>query len=225
MGRPEESLEVYRWIRKEDPGFRDVTQRSTGKLEPASGARGSWHTWIEDVYTRSRALKPHVDAALAQTGSWISRQAAQLASHPVFQSKRVESPNAGVYRPPAGMPKSASPIRAAQPAARHQGIEKRRHTRVPVRMRGHFSAKGRPVAGEGELRDLTPWGCRVTSPLTVSVGSNVECCIFPRDASHPFIIDGATVRWANLREFGLAFTSIRPRVQQRIEQLCRSHAA
>lgn len=81
------------------------------------------------------------------------------------------------------------------------------------------------VNGEGELRDLSPWGCRVTSPVAVPIGADLECCIFPQGAANPFIIDGATVRWINAREFGLSFTSVRPGVQRQIAQLCRVQAA
>ena len=75
------------------------------------------------------------------------------------------------------------------------------------------------------MRDLSPWGCRVTSPVAFPVGENLECCIFPQDAANPFVIDGATVRWINAREFGLSFTSVRPGVQRQIAQLCRTQAA
>ena len=81
------------------------------------------------------------------------------------------------------------------------------------------------MTGEGELRDLSLWGCRVTSSVALPVGTDVECCIFPQDAANPFVIDGATVRWISAQEFGLAFTRIRPGVQRQIAQLCRTKAA
>ena len=101
-------------------------------------------------------------------------------------------------------------------------MDKRQHVRVSVQFRSHFSSKSRMVAGEGELRDLSPGGCRVASPVVVSVGDELEFCIFPEAEGNPFIIEGATVRWIRPLEFGLAFTKIRPDVQQLIRQLCRS---
>jgi hypothetical protein len=53
----------------------------------------------------------------------------------------------------------------------------------------------------------------------------LECCIFPQNEDNPFIIEGATVRWISSREFGLAFTKVRPGVQRQIAQLCRTRAA
>jgi hypothetical protein len=80
------------------------------------------------------------------------------------------------------------------------------------------------VTGDGELRDLSPGGCRVTSLVAVPVGAELECCIFSQDAGNPFTIEGATVRWSRPQEFGLAFTKVRPGVQRQITQLCRARA-
>lgn len=77
------------------------------------------------------------------------------------------------------------------------------------------------VAGDGELCDLSSGGCRVTSGVGVNVGAELELCIFSDDDPNPLMIDGATVRWARLHEFGVAFTKIRPPVQRRINDLCR----
>ena len=109
-------------------------------------------------------------------------------------------------------------------AARDGKMDKRQHVRVSVRFRSHFSSKSRMVAGDGELRDLSPAGCRVTSPVAVPLGAEMECCIFPGDEGNPFIIEGATVRWTRPPEFGLAFTKIRPAVQRQLAQLCRKRA-
>ena len=51
-----------------------------------------------------------------------------------------------------------------------------------------------------------------------SGGRKLECCIFPQETGSPFIIDGATVRWINAREFGLSFTNVRPGVQKQLAQ-------
>ena len=101
-------------------------------------------------------------------------------------------------------------------------MDKRQHFRVSVQFRSHFSSKSQMVAGEGELRDLSPGGCRVASPVAVSVGAELECSIFSEAEGNPVIIEAATVRWIRPLEFGLAFTKIRPGVQQLIRQLCRS---
>ena len=103
-------------------------------------------------------------------------------------------------------------------------MDKRQHVRVSVQFRSHFSSMSQMVAGEGELRDLSPGGCRVTSLVAVPVGAELECCIFSQDAGNPFTIEGATVRWSRPQEFGLAFTKVRPGVQRQITQLCRARA-
>ena len=103
--------------------------------------------------------------------------------------------------------------------------ENRQYPRVSIQFRSHFSSKNRMVAGDGELKDLSPGGCRVTSSVLAQVGTELEFCIFPADEDNPFIIDAATVRWARDQEFGLAFTQVRPSVQQQLVQLCRRRAS
>ena len=102
--------------------------------------------------------------------------------------------------------------------------ENRLHPRVSVQFRSHFSSKKRMLAGDGELKDLSLGGCRVSSSIAAQVGAELELCIFPADEGNPFIIDAATVRWAGAREFGLAFTQMRPAVEQQLVRLCRKRA-
>ena len=99
--------------------------------------------------------------------------------------------------------------------------ENRKLPRVSVQFRSNFSSKDRMVAGDGELKDLSPGGCRVASLVTAPAGAELELCIFPGDEGNPFTIDVAMVRWARNQEFGLAFTKVRPAVRQQLVQLCR----
>ncbi|MGA6828617.1 PilZ domain-containing protein [Nitrospira sp. NS4] len=225
LGRHEESLELYGRIKREDPGFREVAQRITrlnsGGRGPVPQSQGPWDVWMEEVKTRGRQLKPHVDAFMEQAGQWLSRKAESLRGHHLFE--RASAGFSGVAHRPVQPSRLSN--RLSQTAARTRTAEKRRHSRAPVCLRSQFSAKDRGMSGEGVLRDLSPWGCRITSFAAVPVGESVECCIFPQDAAHPFIIDGATVRWISPREFGLSFTSVRPAVQRQIAQLCRTRAA
>ena len=225
LGRHNECLEIYGWIRKEDPGFGDLAQRMNrlrpGGSGPVSSAEGSWQAWMEGVRARSRQLKPQMVAALEQAGHWLNRQADGLKNRNLFERKNTGFPGTADRR----APQAFKQIRQGRPAARDRTIENRLHPRVPVRLRSHFSLKGREMAGEGELRDLSPKGCRVRSFVAVLVGTDLECCIFPQNSANPFIIDGATVRWTSPQEFGLAFTNIRPGAQRQISQLCRTQAA
>jgi hypothetical protein len=225
LGRFDECLEVYNWIRKEDPGFGDLAQRiehlKAGGSGPVPSAQGSWQAWMNELCQRGRQLKPQMVAAIEQAEHWLNRQAGCLKSRHLFEGTNASSPGQADQR----AIQTFTSKRQGQPATRDRTIESRRHPRVPVRLRSHFSSRGREVAGEGELRDLSPTGCRVRSFVAVLVGANLECCIFPQDAANPFIIDGATVRWTSPQEFGLAFTNVRPGVQRQITQLCRVQAA
>ena len=101
---------------------------------------------------------------------------------------------------------------------------KRKHERVRVQFRSHFSMKGKMLAGDGDLTDLSPGGCRVASSVSVLPGAEVELCIFPGDEANPILIDGATVRWCQPNAFGLAFTKIRGPVQRQLTDVWRKLA-
>ena len=100
------------------------------------------------------------------------------------------------------------------------GMVMRQHVRMTIQGRSQFTSKSQKMRGEGQLRDLSPGGCRVTSSIPVPVGVEFVCWIFPKDEAHPVAIEGATVRWSRAREFGLAFTHLQPAAQQRLAQLC-----
>jgi tetratricopeptide (TPR) repeat protein len=221
LGRYAETLEAYGWIRQEEPGFRDVAHRikqlsSRGVLQ----RQPVYQFWVGEILRLGRQLRPHIVSLLGQTLELLGRYAENLET---YRWVRRKAPR---FRDVACQiaHRELTPKRRSQPASRDRKIDKRQHARVAVQLHSQFSSKSRKdrmVTGEGELRDLSPWGCRVTSPVAVPVGADLECCIFPQDAVNPFIIEGATVRWISPLEFGLAFTKVRPGVQRQIAQLCR----
>ncbi len=72
LGRWMESLEVYGWISKGDPGFRDVAQRmkyvSSGKGRFYLRIRDWWGALLNEVRIRRRAMPAHMLSVLNQTG-------------------------------------------------------------------------------------------------------------------------------------------------------------
>ena len=221
LGRYAEALEAYGWTRKEVPGFQDVAQRIKHLL---AGGRGllprrqpAFPSMVGDMRRRGEQLTPQVLSLLGQ--AWTSF--GQYAERLVTRGDQKQSPSFRDIGHPIGQ-RELTPTRCSPPASRNRKRDTRRHVRVAVRLQSHFSSKGRKVAGEGELQDLSPGGCRVTSLVAVPVGAELECCIFSQDAGNPFTIEGATVRWIRPQEFGLAFTKVRPGVQRQITQLCRA---
>jgi tetratricopeptide (TPR) repeat protein len=85
LGRCVESLEVYGWISKGDPGFRDVAQRikyvRSGKGRLYSRIRDWWEALVNRVRTRRRALPAHMLTVLDQTGQWAGWPA-EMCRHP-----------------------------------------------------------------------------------------------------------------------------------------------
>ncbi len=103
-------------------------------------------------------------------------------------------------------------------------VNKRKHERVRVQFRTHFSIKGKMIAGDGELTDLSPGGCRVAAAVSMLNGTELELCIFPGDDSNPITIDAAVVRWCKPNEFGLSFTKVRLPVQRQLMDVWRKLA-
>jgi tetratricopeptide (TPR) repeat protein len=221
LGRYAEALEAYGWTRNEDPGFQDVAQRIKHLLAGGRGLlprrRPAFPSVVGDMLRLGEQLTPQVLSLLGQ--AWTSF--GQYAERLVTPGDQKQSPSFRDIGHPIGQ-RELTPTRCSPPASRNRKRDTRRHVRVAVRLQSHFSSKGRKVAGEGELQDLSPGGCRVTSLVAVPVGAELECCIFSQDAGNPFTIEGATVRWIRPQEFGLAFTKVRPGVQRQITQLCRA---
>jgi hypothetical protein len=222
LGRYAEALEAYGWTRKEVPGFQDVAQRIKHLLAGGRGLlpqrRPASRSVVGDMLKVGGQLTPHVLSLLGQAWASFGQYADRLGHQ---RGDQKQSPSFRDVGHPSGE-RALTPTRCSPPASRDRKRDTRRHVRVAVRLQSHFSSKGRRVAGEGELRDLSPGGCRVTSPVAVPVGAELECCIFSQDAGNPFTIEGATVRWSRPQEFGLAFTKVRPGVQRQISQLCRT---
>lgn len=221
LGRYAEAMEAYCWTRNEVPGFQDVAQRIKHLLAGGRGLlprrRPASRSVVGDMLRLGEQLTPQVLSLLGQ--AWTSF--GQYAERLVTPGDQKQSPNFRDIGYPSGQ-RELTPTRCSPPAPRDRKRDTRRHVRVAVRLQSHFSSKGRKLAGEGELQDLSPGGCRVTSLVAVPVGAELECCIFSQDAGNPFTIEGATVRWSRPQEFGLAFTKVRPGVQRQITQLCRA---
>ena len=214
LGRYAEALEVYGWVRQEDAGFRDVTARikhlCAGGRGPVPQSLLVRQFRVGDLFKMCGHLRRRSLSLLEQTR--------QALTQSTGNERLVRSAPQEVTPPRCSSPLLVS---AGQPVmARRSPMVMRQHARVAIRCRSQFSSKSQRVAGEGQLRDLSPGGCRVTSSSVVPVGAELECWIFPQNEVHPFTIEGATVRWSHAQEFGLAFTNLHPGVQRQIAQLC-----
>ena len=213
-----EALVVYRRIRREHPNFQDVDDRirdlSTGRLKSRR------HLWTahqrKDVLKLWEQLKPQVASLLSQTWQRLARYGDMLETpRPVMRMsssvRERDHPKIPAKYCSASLPMDRAVL------AQKEG-ERRRQSRIAVQMLSQFSSKIPIVAGEGEIRDLSASGCRVTSPVRVPLGTAVECWIYPQNG-HPFAVEEATVQWNGHREFGLVFTKVRPSVQRQCRKL------
>ena len=211
-----EALVVYRRIRREHPNFQDVDVRiqdlSSGRLR---SRRRLWTSHQrEDVFKLWEHLKPQVASLLSQTWQRLARYGDMLETPRPVMHMSSSARERDHLKTPAKHCSSSSPIDRS---------ERRRQGRIAVQMLSQFSSKTPIVAGEGEIRDLSASGCRITSPVRVPLGTAVECWIYPQNG-HPFAVEEATVRWNGHREFGLVFNKVRPSVQRQIADMCRTLA-
>ena len=220
-----EALQAYGWARNEDPSLVDAESRIKHLL---SGGRGpiprqqkQAGSWVGEMFRLGREHTPHLTSLLDQTWKSLSQYVDTI--QPVHRAMDEAPGTPHETRPLPSRPLTPQRSRPRVDQSRRGNM--RHHVRVAVRLQSHFSVKGRRVAGDGELRDLSPGGCRVTSFVAVPVGAELECSIFPQNGINPFTVEGATVRWCRNQEFGLAFTSVRPGVQKQIAQLCRPRTA
>ena len=100
------------------------------------------------------------------------------------------------------------------------GIALRGQTRLRVQFRGLFSAGVSMVGGEGFLQDLSHYGCRMESNISLPTGTELELCFFygARQVV-PIRVDLATVRWANGREFGVKFLRLQSHDETRLRHV------
>ena len=192
LDRGSEALVVYRTIRRAYPNFQDVDDRIRNLRSHEVGSR---HSLVahqgRDLTKLWSEFKPQLTSLLNQT--W------QRLAH---------------Y---GDMPDTPRPVERSDSA--QKALERRRQGRIAVQMLSQFFSKAHTGAGEGEVRDLSPSGCRITSPARVALGTAVECWIYPQDGN-PFAVDEATVQWVGHREFGLRFSNVRIGVQRQITEMC-----
>ena len=212
LGHTAEALEAYGWVRQEDPGFRDVVPRIK---HLCAGGRGP--------VTKSFLVRQFRVGDLFKMYGHLRRRSLSLLEQ-TRQALTQSTGNHRVVRTPQEVTSArrTNPVvSASQPMmARQSPMVMRQHVRVAIQGRSQFSSKSQKMAGEGQLRDLSPGGCRVTSSILVPVGAELMCWIFPQNDVHPVAIEGATVRWSHAHEFGLAFTHVQPAAQRQLAQLC-----
>ena len=211
LGRTAEALEAYGLVRQEDAGFRDVAARikhlCSGQRGPMRQSLLARQFHMGDLLTIYGQLKQRSLSLLGQ-----ARPARTQPSGPIQPVRRAAQELTAVRR--------TAPVDRRPLTTGRSGMVMRQHVRVTIHGRSQFTSKSQKMRGEGQLRDLSPGGCRVTSSIPVPVGAELLCWIFPNNDAHPVAIEGATVRWSRAKEFGLAFTHVQPAAQQRLAQLC-----
>ena len=90
----------------------------------------------------------------------------------------------------------------------------RSHSRVPISCFLHYLGEG--LVGTGTVRDLSVKGWRIDGDKPVTVGMKLALRVFLPDQPKAIDIEGATVQWANDRQFGLEVVHMNASAQARI---------
>lgn len=98
--------------------------------------------------------------------------------------------------------------------------ERRAARRLRVQFRTTFSPAGE-IEGTGSLLDLSMGGCRIESPVAVTLDLFVEVRIYVPHLEWPLMVDEATVQWVSGQTFGLAFFRMKESERQRLEQVIK----
>lgn len=214
LGRHAEALEAYGWVRQADGGFLDVDDR----IKQLCGSR-----------TRATFLtRPFRSADLLGICRYLQRRSLSLLNwkrQPATSSTEKERLRRKTPQEAVTPRRATDLVGSGRPAViQRKPLVQRRHKRVGVRCRSQFASSSETLAGEGELRDLSPGGCRLKSSVAVPVGAKLVCWIFPHNGVEPLTIEGATVRWSHAQEFGLSFAQLSPQVERQIARLCANPA-
>ena len=100
-------------------------------------------------------------------------------------------------------------------------MELRAHPRIPVDLPVFFATPDSAGIGvkKGSMYNLSLRGCAVTSVATVEAGTDIALFIQVPDEVITIKVDQATIRWAQLGEFGMEFLRLRDEEQQRLHLL------
>ena len=204
LNREFEALVIYRRIRSLHLDFYDVDSRiqelSSGKLRSPASLQPTARR-VVGVVKLWEQLKPELASLLSRVWQTLAEE---WNLEPTAKSCRSTPTDQSV-------------------SAQNNQSEKRRHVRVAIQLPSQFSSKAQSLASNGELRDLSPCGCRISSPAAVSLGTTLECWIYPQQGQ-PLAIEEATIQWVRHREFGLAFTKLRLPAKRQIADMCRKVA-
>ncbi len=96
--------------------------------------------------------------------------------------------------------------------------DRRATPRLRVQFHTTFSGSTK-LDGTGLLLDLSTFGCRIESPVTVGLGISLELRIYVPDLEEPLMIEAASVQWVSNQTFGLAFHRTTDTEHQRLGQV------
>lgn len=96
-------------------------------------------------------------------------------------------------------------------------MEQRRERRVQVQY--PISFEGNQGVGKGKLFNLSLRGCAIESGIHVQVGTTVTLRVYIPTHKEPIQVGRAGVTWSAGQDFGVEFTDMDPKEQERLQKL------
>ena len=96
-------------------------------------------------------------------------------------------------------------------------MEQRRERRVQVQY--PISFEGNQGVSKGKLFNLSLGGCGIESGAHVQVGTTVTVRVYVPTHKEPIQIGRAGVTWSAGQDFGVEFTDMDPKEQERLQKL------
>ena len=97
----------------------------------------------------------------------------------------------------------------------HSRFQVRPHQRLPVHCLVHIQSED--AIGTGTVWNVSLRGCRISTPMSLSVGTRVGLVILLPDPSGPTLVKTAEVCWRRGPEYGLHLVALHPVEAARIE--------
>ncbi len=117
--------------------------------------------------------------------------------------------------------KPAHPQYKANDQKAHSLLDRRYAERIPIRYRVAYSGTegARIVTEEGDLKNLSKTGCKVSGTATISLGSRLTLLLYLEDGQAPMRLVDSIVSWVAKDSFSVNFPKLSQDERKRLQDV------
>lgn len=103
----------------------------------------------------------------------------------------------------------------------HSLLDRRHAERVPIRYRVAYSGTegARIVTGEGDLKNLSKTGCKISGAAAISLGSRLTLLLYLQDGKTPMRLVDSLVSWVAKDSFSVKFPKLSSDERKRLQDV------